>query len=67
MDNERREPWLTPRKTSIQWNFWNRYRLYLEDNEGLPPKILNDLDRWTDRILDNLFDPKRSNVVIAKG
>lgn len=63
---ERREPWLLDRKSSIQWNFWNRYKQYLEDEKNFAPRVLNNVDRLTDRILDNLFDPTREGIKIAK-
>lgn len=63
---ERREPWLLSEKASIQWNFWNRYKQYLEDEKMFAPEVLNGVDRLTDRILDNLFDPTKENIQIAK-
>ena len=32
--NERREPWLRARKASIEWHFWKRYKIYLEDEKN---------------------------------
>lgn len=63
---ERREPWLLSKKASIQWNFWKRYKQYLEDEKKFAPEVLNGIDRLTDRILDNLFDPTRESIQIAK-
>lgn len=63
---ERREPWLLSKKSSIQWNFWNRYKQYLEDEKNFAPEVLNGIDRLTDRILDNLFDPTRESIQLAK-
>lgn len=63
---ERREPWLLPKKASIHWNFWNRYKQYLEDEKSFGLKVLTGIDQLTDRILDNLFDPSRENIVLSK-
>ena len=62
---ERRLPWLSERKSSINWRFWNRYRDYLQIEKNFAPDVLNKLDRLTDRIMDGLFDPTR-NVIIDK-
>ena len=63
---ERREPWLLPKKASIQWNFWNRYKQYLEDEKAFGLKVMTGIDQLTDRILDNLFDPTRENISLSK-
>lgn len=62
---ERRLPWLSERKGSINWRFWNRYRDFLQIEKNFAPDVLNKLDRLTDRIMDGLFDPTR-NVIIDK-
>lgn len=64
-DAERRKPWVKNRKASITYNFWNRYRDYLETEKGFSDSVLNQLDRLTDRTLDGLFDPSE-NVIISK-
>lgn len=63
--HERRYPWLNENKASITWNFWNRYRDYLQIEKNFAPQVLNGLDRLTDRVLDGLFNP-RQNVIIDK-
>jgi len=64
--NERREPWLRARKASIEWCFWKRYKIYLEDEKNFGPSVLNRIDQQTDDILDYIFDPKRENIVLSK-
>ena len=54
---ERRRPWVNERKGSIRWNFWNRYRDYLQVEKNFSNTVLNQLDRLTDRTIDGLFDP----------
>lgn len=63
---ERRRPWLSDRRGAIHWNFWNRYRDYLQIEKNFSPDVLGKLDRLTDKILDSLFDPTPSGVKIDK-
>ncbi len=62
---ESRLPWINDKKTSVEWNFWNRYRDYLQDEKNYPEAVLNQLDKLTDRTLDGLFNPDQ-NVLISK-
>jgi len=64
---ERRLPWLNARRAEINWNFWSRYRSYLQDEKNFAPDTLNKLDRLTDRILDSLFDPTANIEIDKKG
>ncbi|MDQ4121740.1 MAG: Z1 domain-containing protein [Acidobacteriota bacterium] len=63
--HERRLPWINERKASLSWNFWNRYRDYLNIEKGFSTTVINQLDRLTDRTLDGLFDPQ-INAQISK-
>lgn len=65
--SERRKPWITDKKTSIEWNFWNRYREYLTIEKNFSEVVINHLDRLTDRTLDSLFDPKINAIIDKKG
>lgn len=65
--NERRLPWLSDRKSGIQWRFWSRYRDYLCIEKNFAPDVLGKLDRLTDRILDGLFDPTISATIDKRG
>lgn len=62
---DRRNPWIHNKKTNIIWNFWNRYRQYLQDEKDFSNTVINHLDRLTDRTLDGLFDPT-INTAISK-
>lgn len=55
--NERRRPWISDKKSAISWNFWNRYRDYIQVEKNYSNTVINQLDRLTDRTLDGLFDP----------
>ena len=62
---ERRRPWISEKKASISWNFWNGYRDYLTIEKNFSDTVVNRLDRLTDRTLDGLFDPT-INAAISK-
>ena len=55
--SERRMPWINENKSKITWNFWNRYREYLQYDKNYPENVLTQLDKLTDRTLDGLFNP----------
>lgn len=64
---ERRRPWINAKKSSINWNFWNRYRDYLTVEKNFAEAFINQLDRLTDRTLDGLFDPTINAIIDKKG
>ena len=51
--------WLPTAKSAITWNFWDRYRRYLEDVKLMPPQVVRRLDLTTDRVLGKLESPER--------
>ncbi|MFF5691707.1 Z1 domain-containing protein [Streptomyces albidoflavus] len=53
------EPWLPEAKNDRSWDFWERYRRYLEDVRNLPPLVVRRLDQSTDEVLSQLEDPRR--------
>jgi Z1 domain len=52
-------PWLPERRAEISWDFWNRYRQYLEEEKGWSPVTVDRLEQLTDSILERLEEPKR--------
>jgi len=66
---EENNPWLSEKRASIDFSngFWGNYRQYLEEEKGFAPEVVNRLDRLTDSILDNLFDPSLKIKVNKKG
>ena len=64
---ESRLPWINDKKASIDWNFWNRYRDYLQDEKNYPETVLNQLDKLTDRTLDGLFNPNQHGLISKYG
>jgi Z1 domain len=51
--------WLPSAKATIEWQFWNRYRRYLEEIKLLPRQVVWRLDDTTDRVLGKLENPNR--------
>lgn len=63
----RKQKWLDARKAEVTWDFWNRYRSYLEQEKKFAPASLSKLDRLTDRTLDSLFDPSINQGIDKRG
>lgn len=64
-DNERNIPWLINFKATRKkdtWKFWNRYVAYLQNKKNFAPKVIDEINRLTDDILDKLFDPTIRNI-----
>jgi hypothetical protein len=59
-DSAEHKPWLPDAKASLDWEFWERYRLYCENVLLLPPSVVRSLDRSTEEILGELENPTRS-------
>ena len=64
LDDVKPNPWVKNAKSKIQWDFWNRYRMYLEQ-KNYAPDTLNKMDNLTDDILDRLIQPG-SNIPFDK-
>jgi hypothetical protein len=64
-DSERNTPWLLDFKANHQksdWKFWNRYTAYLQNTKNFAPKVIGEIDRLTDDILDKLYNPAIRDV-----
>jgi hypothetical protein len=59
------EPWLNEEKANIKFELWNRYKLYMSEND--PSFPVNDLDDFTDRILDKCVNPKKQGSWDRRG
>ncbi len=66
-NEERRNPWIGNSKADIEWNFWNRYRDYLQIEKNYSDNVLNQIDKLTDRTLDGLFNPTDKIIIGKKG
>lgn len=65
---QRREPWLKDFRADqkSKWEFWTRYAEYLEKQKKFSPSVILQLDELTDKVLDKLFNPQRSEIQISK-
>jgi hypothetical protein len=61
------EPWLQARRSDLTWNFWERYRRYLEDELALPRHAVARTHELTDEILSRLENPKRAGKWDRRG
>lgn len=59
------EPWLNEEKANITFELWNRYKSYLKNNDKSFP--INDLDDFTDKILDKCVNPKKQGSWDRRG
>lgn len=69
LKEDENNPWLNERRAEIDFEngFWGRYREYLEIEKNFAPDVINKLDRITDSILDNFFDPTLKATINKKG
>lgn len=65
---DRRDPWLKDFKANKKsvWNFWTRYTNYLAKQKKFSPAVILQLDELTDKVLNKLFNPQRTEIVINK-
>lgn len=66
LDDREPEPWVKSAKAEIKWEFWNRYRVLLEQ-KNYAPDTINQLDNLTDDILDRLVRPGTSTSFDKRG
>lgn len=69
LKEDENNPWLSEKRAEIDFEngFWGRYREYLEIEKNFAPDVINKLDRITDSILDNFFDPSLKATINKKG
>lgn len=56
-DNDFRA-WIAASQETRPYDFWKRYRHYLDKKKRFPREVLDQLDRLTDDTLDRLRDPQ---------
>ncbi|AFZ19207.1 Z1 domain-containing protein [Allocoleopsis franciscana] len=59
--------WLPDRNSEIIWDFWDRYRRYLEEEKGWAPATIDSVDRLTNSVLERLEDPQRPGAWDRRG
>jgi hypothetical protein len=63
--DEKVTPWLNNEKSNINFELWNRYKAYMQENDSSFP--INDLDDFTDKILDKCVNPKETKSFDRRG
>ncbi|WP_051627628.1 Z1 domain-containing protein, partial [Flavobacterium seoulense] len=58
-------PWLYSSKDDINWELWSRYKSYMHEID--PSFPINDLDDFTDRILDKCVNPNQKGSWDRRG
>lgn len=58
-DDTNHVPWLDTERDSIEWDFWDRYKLFLQHDSGLPEKAIRSIDDTTTDVLSRLEHAKR--------
>jgi len=59
--------WITASQESRPFEFWKRYRHYLDKKKRFPREVLDQLDGLTDDILDRLRDPETAGEWDRRG
>lgn len=67
VENKGHVEWLPEAKATRQWEFWDRYRRYLTDVEGLPRQVVWRTGETTDDIIRKLEDPQRAGPWDRRG
>lgn len=60
-------PWLKARKSEIDFYYWNRYALYLEEDQHRPATVISTIDEVSDRVVDLIGDPKAHGNLRRRG
>ncbi len=60
------QEWLADADRS-EWRLWRRLSVYLEKSVKLPPHVLGELERSTDRTLEQLENPRREGTWDRRG
>ena len=61
------EPWLNARKNDIDFYYWRRYALYLEQDQHRAPGVIATIDSVSDRIVDLAGDPLAGGYLHRRG
>jgi len=66
-DRQQHQPWLSTRRETLDFFFWNRYKTYLEQVKHWNPRVTGNLGRVSDEIVDYLGDPKSDEPFQRRG
>jgi len=63
--SDKLKPWLSDEKANIDFKLWSRYKLYMMKKD--PSFPINDLDDFTNTILDKCVNPKQAGSWDRRG
>ena len=66
-DSTNHVEWLPVARGERSWDFWDRYRRFLEEMKLMPKKVVWRLDASTDQVLRQLEDPAGPDGGTGKG
>lgn len=66
-DKRQHLPWLSSRRRTLDFFFWNRYKRYLEEVKHWNPRVTGSLGLVSDEIVDYLGDPKSEDAFQRRG
>lgn len=66
-DSRPHQSWLPARRASLNFFFWKRYQQYLEEIKGWNSRVIANLGRVSDEIVDLLGDPKSETPFQRRG
>ena len=66
-DRTGHEDWLPEKENSLPWHFWKRYIMYMEQDKGMPPQVIESLDKLSRSILEKIEDPQRTGAWDRRG
>ncbi len=66
-DSRGHQEWLFAQRAEIEWRFWERYQMFLENTKGFPPQVVRRLNEVTDQILRRLENPRRPGAWDRRG
>jgi hypothetical protein len=66
-DNTDHQEWLAEERSKISWNFWGRYKKYLNVGEKLPKQVVKSVDQASDEVLKRLESPNREGSWDRRG
>lgn len=66
-DKAQHQPWLSKRRESLDFFFWNRYKKFLEEVKHWNPRVTGRLGQVSDDIIDYLGDPKSDEPFQRRG
>ena len=61
------KPWYAEAKVNIDPRFWERYVQYLQNECGWVPKVITEMDRFSDELMDLLGNPGQETGFAVKG